>query len=144
MPAGALVDLGGDDTSFVVDPTVGGGVLVHWGAPVGDGSALPATGAALTMPAVMGGLDVVAPWPSCRSTAPGSPGDRAQRAPGRRAWMGTTVHVVSTAPTTGHRDRVRRQAPPSVSSPANVATGGAISVAAELVNDGDDDYWSTT
>ena len=144
MPAGALVDLGGDDTSFVIDPTVGSGVLVHWGAPVGDGGALTSTGAALMMPAVIGGLDVVAPLalvPEHGSGFPGRPGLTGHRADGR-GWA-PRFDVVSTVAddegiTIESADEV---AALRLVTGARRHPGGAMSVAVELVNDGDDDYW---
>ena len=145
MPAGALVDLGGDDTSFVVDPATGGGVLVHWGAPIGDGSALTATAAALAMPPTIGGLDVVAPVafvPEHGSGFPGRPGLSGRRGDGR-GWAPRFVADVGD-----RRRRWARRSSPSTTSPHCDSSpgsprhaGGAISVAVELVNEGDDDYW---
>ncbi len=88
MPAGGLVDLGGNDSSFVVDPSVGGGVLVHWGATIGADGDVAATAAALTMPPTTGSLDVVAPMalvPEHGSGFPGRPGLSGHRSDGR-AW----------------------------------------------------------
>ena len=75
MPAGGLVDLGGDDTSFVVDPTVGGGVLVHWGAPIGAGGDAGGDGRGADDAADDGSARRRRPGgASCPSTGPGFPG----------------------------------------------------------------------
>jgi alpha-galactosidase len=86
--AQTLVDLGDDTTGFVVDAaTGGGGAVVHWGTPLAGGD-LTQTAAALEMPAVGGGLDVVAALalvPEHGSGFPGRPGLSGRRADGR-AW----------------------------------------------------------
>ena len=75
-PAGRLVDIASDSTSFVIDPAVAGGVVIHWGAPVGalDGDDLAATAAATARPATIAALDVVAPIGIVAEHASGYPG----------------------------------------------------------------------
>jgi alpha-galactosidase len=139
-----LIDLGDGGTSFVVDMSAGCGATVHWGAPVGGADALASTAAALTMPATIGGLDVVAPItlvPEHGSGFPGRPGLSGHRSNGG-AWAprfvadsvstqsgGVTIDSVDTAAGLRLRIEVARHA------------GGAMCVSAELTNDGVDEYW---
>jgi alpha-galactosidase len=143
MPAAELVDLGDDNTSFVVDVSTGGGTLLHWGAPLADDD-LAATGAALTMPAVAGGLDVVAPLafvPEHGSGFPGRPGLSGRRADGR----GWSPRFVSDAVTAEEGsliiESVDAVAALRLVTRVERQRGGAIRIDAELVNDGADEYW---
>jgi alpha-galactosidase len=146
MPAGQpvnLVDLGDDGTSFVVDPVAGGGVLVHWGAPIGDAD-LGATSAATTMPATGGSLDTVAPVafvPEHGSGFPGRPGLSGRRADGW-AWAPRFVaESVTSDDGSLTVESVDKAAALRLVTRVSRHRGGAISVGAELVNEGDDDYW---
>jgi alpha-galactosidase len=145
MPAAALVDLGAGDTSFLVDPSVAGGVVVHWGAALGglDAEGVAATVTALELPPTAGGLDVVAPLaivPEHGSGYPGRPGLSGRRRDGA-AWAprfttsdvertDSTLTIEGIDPTARLRLRtdVRRHA------------GGALAIAVTLINDGDADY----
>jgi alpha-galactosidase len=146
MPVGDvvnLVDLGGDGTSFVVDPAAGGGVLVHWGAPIGN-EGLATTAAALTMASTAAGLDVVAPVafvPEHGSGFPGRPGLSGRRS-GGRAWAPRFVAVSATATDDGLTiESADEVAALRLATHVSRLPGGAVGVVAELVNEGDDDYW---
>jgi alpha-galactosidase len=141
--AETLVDLGDDNTSFVVDASTGGGAVVHWGAPLVDAD-LATTAAALTMPPVIGSLDVVAPValvPEHGSGFPGRPGLSGRRADGR-AW---SPRFVAEAVTAGEGslavESVDAIAALRLVTRVARQRGGAIRIDAELVNDGSDDYW---
>ncbi len=56
-----LVHLRHERVSVVADVSTGVPMLVHWGAPLDDGTDLRSIGRALQRPIVHGGLDVVAP-----------------------------------------------------------------------------------
>jgi alpha-galactosidase len=145
MPTGGLVDLGVvGTTSFVVDPLVSGGALVHWGAPVGDDAELEGTAAALAMPATVGSLDVVAPIsivPEHGSGFPGRPGMTGHRNDGS-AWAprfvaasvfprhdGVSIESVDAVAKLRLRTDITRHA------------GGALCISTTLTNEGADDYW---
>ena len=78
MPARAdLIHLRGTGTDAVVDLSHGAPVIVHWGAPLGEGRAGAWISAALDRPLVPGSPDVVAPIsvvPEHGSGFPGRPG----------------------------------------------------------------------
>ena len=78
MPAGAPVDLGVDNTSFLVDTATGGGTLVHWGAAL-DGDPA-ATAAALHWRRVPAASTSSHQCRSCPSTGRVSRAAGAQRA----------------------------------------------------------------
>jgi alpha-galactosidase len=141
--AQTLVDLGDGDTSFVVDAAIGAGTLVHWGAPLGDDD-LAATAAALTMPPVVGSLDAVAPValvPEHGSGFPGRPGLGGRRSDGR-AW---SPRFVAESVTSGDGslviESVDAVAALRLITSLERQRGGAIRIAVELVNAGDDEYW---
>ncbi len=143
MPTGDFVDLGMvGSTSFVVEPAVGGGVLVHWGAPVDTD--LAATAAALTMPATAGGLDVVAPIafvPEHGSGFPGRPGLSGHRS-GGEAWAPRfTADSVSPRDDGVSIESIDAGAKLRLVTDIARDPGGAMCVIATLTNDGVDDYW---
>jgi alpha-galactosidase len=146
MPEPQLVDLGGGASSFVVDASAtGGGAVVHWGAPLGDGAPLAATAAALVLPPTAGTLDTIAPLsfvPEHGSGFPGRPGLSGRR-PDGRAWAPRFV-VESSTP--GDDGRLTVDSVDDVAGLRLVVDvahqpGGAIRVGAALVNEGGDDYW---
>ena len=142
---GALVDLGGDDTSFVVDPAVGGGVLVHWGAPLGAGGCPDGDRRGADDGADDRGRSTSSPrWrfvPEHGSGFPGRPGLSGHRSDGR-AWAPRFSAVVDGRRRRQRDDRVRRRRRrPATRHPRESPPGGAMHLTAELVNEGDDDYW---
>ena len=131
-------------TSFVVDPSAGGGVARALGRtgrrrrPRGHRRGADA-------PATIGGLDVVAPIafvPEHGSGFPGRPGLSGHRA-GGEAWAPRFVADSVSPGDDGVVDRVgrrrRRAATASPTSPAIRA--GRCASSATLTNDGVDDYW---
>ena len=84
-PKADLIHLRGPGTDVVVDLSHGAPVIVHWGAPLGDGSAGASIAAALDRPLVPGSPDVVAPIsvvPEHGSGFPGRPGLLGRRSNG--------------------------------------------------------------
>lgn len=76
------------DTEVVVDPSTGAPTIVHWGAPLGDGTSLDALRAVTDLAVVPGAGDVVAPVsvvPEHGSSFTGRPGLLGNR-PGGRSW----------------------------------------------------------
>ena len=78
-----FVDIESDGTSFVVDSSVAGGVVVHWGAPLGglDADGLETTARSLALPIPTGALDVVAPVGIVAEHGSGYPGHPGLRGP---------------------------------------------------------------
>ena len=144
-PAGRLVDVASDSTSFVIDPAVAGGVVVHWGRSVGalDGDGLAATAIATARPATIGALDVVAPAGIVAEHAsgyPGHPGLAGHRGDGS-AWAPRfTLESVDErgggVEITSHDAVARLRLVTSVA----LHPGGARRIELTLTNDGDDEY----
>ncbi len=140
-----LVDLGFSGTSFLIDPVVAGGAVIHWGATLGgiDPAGRAATAAALQLPVTAGALDVVAPLalvPEYGSGFPGRPGLSGRRADGT-AWAPRFV-ATSIDASSDHCDIVSVDDVAKLRLLTAVRTrpGGAIEVVITLVNDGADEY----
>jgi len=141
-----LVDLGFSDTTFLIDPSVAGGAVIHWGAALGDRDRADraATAVALQLPVTAGALDVVAPLafvPEHGSGYPGRPGLSGRRADGT-AWSPRFV-ATSVDASRGHIaiDSVDDVARLRLLTEVRTQPGGAIEVVITLVNEGADDYW---
>ena len=144
-PAGRLVDVASDSTSFVIDPAVAGGVVVHWGAagrcarrrrPRRDRRAT-------ARPATIAALDVVAPIGIVAEHAsgyPGHPGLSGHRGDGS-AWAPrfTLEHVDERA---GGVEITSVDAVARLRLVTSVALhpGGARRIELTLTNEGDDEY----
>lgn len=143
MPTDGLVDLGDANTSFVVDPATGGGVVLHWGASLGGGD-LASIATALSMVPTNGSVDVVAPIafvPEHGSGFPGRPGLSGHRTDGT-AW--SPRFVVTDRTTTDAALRIESTDATAGLRLVTAVTrveGGAISIALTLTNDGPEDYW---
>ena len=136
MPARAdLIHLRGSGTDAVVDLSHGVPVIVHWGAPLGEGRAGASVSAALDRPLVPGSPDVVVPVsvvPEHGSGFPGRPGLLGCRR-GGAGWAPRFRPVGHTL----DRDRLCVAAHDEVAGLALTTTielGRALTVRVELAN----------